>query len=644
MDGLFGGVDGVVVYQDNIYVRSASLEEHRRRLHVVLTKLSDAGFTVNAEKCTWLASELNVLGFKVSREGVHPREDKGKSHVLEPLHRLLDADSTWNWGPREQQALDAVKELISSDAVLVHYDLNKPVTVVCDASPHGVGAGDQPMYPEPAGVFLLEAKTPDILTAESIAVESGKDPVIRDVMTWVNEGWPSVVPPEAAPYFQKRNSLSIHRGCLLQSDRVVVPESLRAQVLELVHAAHPGIVASKAIARSIIWWPKWCTDVEDTVRRCTACQLEAKMPPKKPYRPWPAPERCWQRVHLDYAGPFLGHYFLIAIDAFSKWPVVKIMASLSSAALIAALRAIFADFGCPQVIVTDNGSSFIAADTKAFLDRNGVKLLHSPPWHPASNGLAERTVYAFKQAMARFRDGPIHARLARALWSMRSRPSSVTGNQVTVLNGARSCDVVLNDGAVRHNVHVDHLRPRHPEAGAAPVPDSVPAQQPVQRAPVVDEVPQPASTPTPAPAPRPPPATPPRREPSATPPTSSPAPQPPLVPPPRRAPEARLPSPRLFEDPDPGRRDCFCGNPNCPLADQLVDQLDEVQDGDLGDPAVEVDVDDLLQRAVGPPPALLSPASPEAPAAPRPDSGRGRGTTRSGRAVKAPERFGAGVP
>ncbi|KAJ1528979.1 hypothetical protein ONE63_007346 [Megalurothrips usitatus] len=449
MDGLFGGVDGVVVYQDNIHVRSASLAEHRRRLHVVLTKLSDAGFTVNAEKCTWLASELNVLGFKVSREGVHPREDKvdaikrapaprnvaelqswlglvsfyerffqGKSHVLEPLHRLLDAGSTWSWGPREQQALDAVKELISSDAVLVHYDLNKPVTVVTlsaterrysqldlealavmfavrkfsrylygrkflivtDHKPlvslfdptspigdhlsprmtrwalalsaldyrivHRPGAdighadflsrlplpsqGDQPMYPEPAGVFLLQAKTPDILTAES-----GKDLVIRDVMTWVNEGWPSVVPPEAAPYFQKRNSLSIHRGCLLQSDRVVVPESLRAQVLELVHAAHPGSVASKAIARSIVWWPKWCTDVEDIVRRCTACQLEAKMTPKKPYRPWPALERCRQRVHLDYAGPFLGHYFLVAVDAFSKWTVVKLMSSLSSAALIA---------------------------------------------------------------------------------------------------------------------------------------------------------------------------------------------------------------------------------------------------------------------------------------------------------------------
>lgn len=86
----------------------------------------------------------------------------------------------------------------------------------------------------------------------------------------------------------------------------------------------------------------------------------------------------------------------------------------------------FADFGCPQEIIADSGGSFIAAETKAFLDRNGVKLLHSPPWHPASNGLAERTVFAFKATMSRFTDGDVHVRLARTLWSMRAKPSSVT--------------------------------------------------------------------------------------------------------------------------------------------------------------------------------------------------------------------------
>ena len=39
------------------------------------------------------------------------------------------------------------------------------------------------------------------------------------------------------------------------------------------------------------------------------------MPPKAPLHPWSWPERPWERVHADYAGPFLGHMFLLLVDA-----------------------------------------------------------------------------------------------------------------------------------------------------------------------------------------------------------------------------------------------------------------------------------------------------------------------------------------
>ena len=171
MDGLLGAVPNVVVYQDNIYVKSLTLDEHHSTLRRVLSILSDAGFTVNADKCTWVATELVALGFKVSAAGVHPCEDKveaiksapspeckehlqsvlglisfyerffqGKAHILEPLHRLLDAAARWEWGPKHQAAYDLIKERISSELVLTHYSLEKHLVVVCDASPYGVGA------------------------------------------------------------------------------------------------------------------------------------------------------------------------------------------------------------------------------------------------------------------------------------------------------------------------------------------------------------------------------------------------------------------------------------------------------------------------------------------------------------------------
>lgn len=121
------------------------------------------------------------------------------------------------------------------------------------------------LYAEPAGVYLFQAMTHDLLSAEAIAEDTAKDP-----LRGCSRAGPTRchVPPEAGPYAQKKNSLSVHRGCLLQVDPVVIPPSLRAQVLDLVHATHPGISCSKAVAKAIVWWPGYCSDLENTVRLC----------------------------------------------------------------------------------------------------------------------------------------------------------------------------------------------------------------------------------------------------------------------------------------------------------------------------------------------------------------------------------------
>lgn len=226
---------------------------------------------------------------------------------------------------------------------------------------------------------------------------------------------------------------------------------------------------------------------------------------------------------MDYAGPFLGHQFLVLIDAYSKWPIVKLVPNLSSKTLITVLRYIFADYGKPNVMVSDNGRSFVAADTVEFLRRNGVKFMHSPPWHPSSNGLGERTVQSFKKGMKKHVEGDVHTRLARTSWAMRTRPSPSSGKtpaelfmgrefrthlsslhprdavhphtpvaatspyaagqavwalkhvrngttwvpgRVSIITGSRTCDVTLEEGGAMRNIHVDHLRRR------SPLPDS----------------------------------------------------------------------------------------------------------------------------------------------------------------------------
>ena len=80
------------------------------------------------------------------------------------------------------------------------------------------------------------------------------------------------------------------------------------------------------------------------------------------------------------------------MDAKSKWLEVLRMSSTTAAATVQALRFVFVTHGMPEEIVSDNGPQFIAQEFKHFLKCNNIKQILSAPYHPASNGEAERGV------------------------------------------------------------------------------------------------------------------------------------------------------------------------------------------------------------------------------------------------------------
>ena len=169
-------------------------------------------------------------------------------------------------------------------------------------------------------------------------------------------------------------------------------------------------------------------EIEKVAKSCEAC-LEAKQAPAKaPLQPWTWPSKPWQRIHIDYAGPFMGKSFLLAIDAHSKWGEVFEMSSTTTSKTIETLRQLFAAYGLPHQLVSDNGPQFTSDEFAVFLRRNGVKHTRCTPYHPSSNGEAERFVRTFKQAMKAGRhDGlPLSHRLQSFLLTYRSTPHSTT--------------------------------------------------------------------------------------------------------------------------------------------------------------------------------------------------------------------------
>jgi len=243
----------------------------------------------------------------------------------------------------------------------------------------------EPIHKEDVVFLLDELEDCSVLTAKDIKQWTKYDPVMSRVYGYIMSGWPDVSDPELSAYSVRKEELSVHEGCILWGMRVVVPPKGRHQVLKELHTAHPGVSRMKALARSYVWYPSMDMDIEKLVKSCETCQQQRKSPPVAPLHPWEYPDGPWQRVHIDYAGPFKGAMFLIIVDAYSKWIDVYMMTSTTSADTINRLRECFAQHGIPKVLVSDNAANFRSETFQNFMRSNGITHSFVSPFHPAGN-------------------------------------------------------------------------------------------------------------------------------------------------------------------------------------------------------------------------------------------------------------------
>ena len=103
------------------------------------------------------------------------------------------------------------------------------------------------------------------------------------------------------------------------------------------------------------------------------------------------------------------------------------MSSITTSKTIEKLRIIFANHGIPQKLVSDNGPTFTSAEFRTFMARNGIRHITSAPYHPSTNGLTERAVQTFKQALQRISGCSVQERLSKFLFKYRVTPHTVTG-------------------------------------------------------------------------------------------------------------------------------------------------------------------------------------------------------------------------
>ena len=136
---------------------------------------------------------------------------------------------------------------------------------------------------------------------------------------------------------------------------------------------------------------------------------------------------AWARIHVDFAGIFLGQMFLVIVDAHSKWAEVRLMGNNTQAEKTTeVLRSIFASYGLPEQLVSDNGPQFVSEVFVRFCKEYGIKHIKSAPYHPATNGAVERFIQTFKIAMKMNTHLSVSHRLDNFLLAYRTTPHVTT--------------------------------------------------------------------------------------------------------------------------------------------------------------------------------------------------------------------------
>ncbi len=168
----------------------------------------------------------------------------------------------------------------------------------------------------PLDVFTIAQLECSPVTDEMIRKETRRDPALSQVYSAIHSGWNAEQKLQFTQFYQRRDELTLDGGCIMWGLRVVVPPKLRSRVLEELHVGHLGVIKIKSLARSFVWLPGIDQQIEQFAMHCSGCQHVQKMPKPAPLHPWEWPALPWQRIHVDFAGPFMGTTFLVVRCVF----------------------------------------------------------------------------------------------------------------------------------------------------------------------------------------------------------------------------------------------------------------------------------------------------------------------------------------
>jgi hypothetical protein len=160
---------------------------------------------------------------------------------------------------------------------------------------------------------------------EKLITETKDDATLQSLECMMLSGWPQTrraVEKYLQDLWNIRDDLFSANGLVLFGSRILIPKSLRKEMLTKVHGGHFGIEKCKSRVRQIIYWPNMSKDIEEAVSQCSTCSKFQRQQSHEPLHQHEIPELPWQ-VLASNIFQLKGKLYLIMVDYYSKYPEVN---------------------------------------------------------------------------------------------------------------------------------------------------------------------------------------------------------------------------------------------------------------------------------------------------------------------------------
>ena len=236
---------------------------------------------------------------------------------------------------------------------------------------------------------------------KSLQLGTQADAELQMLSKVIRNGWPNEktsVHVDIQKYFPFREELTIQNGLIFKSDKVVVPENARADLMARAHSSHIGIQGCLRRARECLYWPNMNADIEKYIKTCDTCNTYNAEQQKESLHSHETVHRPWEKIGIDLF-EFNQKDYLMTVDYYSDYFEIDRLNNKKGKEVIAILKKHFARYGLPDEVFSDNGPLFNGHEFRHFANQYEFAHSTSSPGFPQSNGKVENAIKTAKRLM-----------------------------------------------------------------------------------------------------------------------------------------------------------------------------------------------------------------------------------------------------